>query len=403
MIGATVDNAAGIAGMNKDVTLLPCKFLDASGGGYLSDAIACLNWCVQQGAQISSNSWGGGGYTQAMYDAISAARSAGHLFIAAAGNDGANADSSPMYPAAYDLDNIISVAAISSSNSLASFSNYGSSSVDIGAPGVSIYSTLKTGYGDLSGTSMAAPHVSGAAAVLKGAYPSATYRELRDAILSGARPTTSLSGRTSSGGRLDVGAALEILVGTSPEPSPSPVPEPSPSPVPEPSPSPVPEPSPSPVPEPSPSPGGKKPGNGDKERPDKGKPGGGKWGGKGEENPPGNVPDWNENPHNPGGDHGRPDTPGGKDPRPAPSEPVPSQPAPTVPQPVPSEPAPTVPQPVPSEPAPTVPQPVPSQPATGSGNRPNGGNGQGGNGGGRPGGNGGGRPGGNGGGRPNWG
>ena len=364
MIGATVDNAAGIAGMNKDVTLLPCKFLDASGGGYLSDAIACLNWCVQQGAQISSNSWGGGGYTQAMYDAISAARSAGHLFIAAAGNDGANADSSPMYPAAYDLDNIISVAAISSSNSLASFSNYGSSSVDIGAPGVSIYSTLKTGYGDLSGTSMAAPHVSGAAAVLKGAYPSATYRELRDAILSGARPTTSLSGRTSSGGRLDVGAALEILVGTSPEPSPSPVPEPSPS----------------PVPEPSPSPGGKKPGNGDKERPDKGKPGGGKWGGKGEENPPGNVPDWNENPHNPGGDHGRPDTPGGKDPRPAPSEPVPSQPAPTVPQ------------PVPSEPAPTVPQPVPSQPATGSGNRPNGGNGQGGNGGGRPGGNGGGRP-----------
>ena len=219
-----------------------------------------------------------------MYDAINAARSAGHLFVAAAGNSGQNADTSPMYPAAYNLDNIISVAAISSSNSLASFSNYGSSSVDIGAPGVSIFSTYASGWGYMSGTSMATPHVAGAAALLKAADPTATYRELRSAILEGARPTTSLSGKTTSGGRLDVGTSLELLIGSTPTPPPLPL-TPPPAPL-----------TPPPAPIEPPPPPKEKPGNG---KPDK-SPGGGGGNGKGPgwkgedddgpDDPPGNAP-----------------------------------------------------------------------------------------------------------------
>src|SRR5205823_2060493 len=131
----------GVAGVSWNVQIMAIKFLDASGSGYSSDAIDGLNYAVSKGAKISNNSWGGGPYDQGLYDAIQSAGLQGHLFVAAAGNSGVNADISPMYPAAFDLDNIISVAATDHNDALAYFSNYGAASVDLGAPGVSVYST----------------------------------------------------------------------------------------------------------------------------------------------------------------------------------------------------------------------------------------------------------------------
>ena len=141
-IGAIGDNSVGVAGVSWNVQIMAIKFLDSGGSGYTSDAIDGLNYAVSMGAMISNNSWGGGPYDQGLYDAIQSAGVQGHVFVAAAGNNGQNADVDPMYPAAYDLDNIVSVAATDHNDQLAGFSNYGATSVDLAAPGVSVYSTL---------------------------------------------------------------------------------------------------------------------------------------------------------------------------------------------------------------------------------------------------------------------
>src|SRR5438874_7391034 len=120
------------------------KFLDSSGSGYLSGAVSAIQYAVQMGAMVSNNSWGGGGFDPALHDAIAFARDHGHIFVAAAGNDGNNNDFSPSYPASYDLDNVISVAATDHNDALAYFSNYGAGSVDLAAPGVTILSTMPT-------------------------------------------------------------------------------------------------------------------------------------------------------------------------------------------------------------------------------------------------------------------
>jgi len=160
----------------------------------------------------SNNSWGGGGYSQAMLDAIEAAGREGVLFVAAAGNFGIDNDTIPFYPASYNSDNIISVAAINQFNELAGFSHTGATSVDIGAPGVDIYSTLPNdSYGFQQGTSMAAPHVTGVAALLAAFNPEATAREIRQAILSTAVPNSSLAGQVATGGVLNSRAALDAL------------------------------------------------------------------------------------------------------------------------------------------------------------------------------------------------
>jgi serine protease len=214
-IGATA-NDGGVVGINWDVELAALKFLDSSGSGTISDALKALDYAVNNHITISNNSWGGGGYNQAFYDGLKAARDADHIFVAAAGNSSANTDSSPSYPASYDLSNVVAVAAINSSGSLASFSNYGAKSVDLGAPGVSVLSTLPTsgplsdpsGYGYLSGTSMATPHVTGVVALLRSLHPDWNYSQVIDQVLTTTAATSSLSGKTVTGGRLDAGAAV---------------------------------------------------------------------------------------------------------------------------------------------------------------------------------------------------
>jgi subtilisin family serine protease len=207
-IGAEGNDGEGVAGVLWDCQIMPLRFLGPFGGS-TSDAIAALDYAVAAGCVVSNNSWGGGGYSSALYSAIDSARAAGHIFVAAAGNSGANTDSSPHYPSSYNLDNIISVAAIDNRDRLASFSNYGATSVDLGAPGVDIASTYSgSGYAWSSGTSMAAPHVAGVVALVQVQNPSWSYSQVIDRIYATVRPTTAMSGVTATGGVLNAFAAL---------------------------------------------------------------------------------------------------------------------------------------------------------------------------------------------------
>jgi subtilisin family serine protease len=207
-VGAVGNNGTGVAGVMWRCKLMALRFLGPN-GGYTSDAISCVQYLTQKQVKVSNNSWGGGGFSQGLYDAIAASRNVGHLFVAAAGNSGINSDSSPAYPGAYNLDNIINVAATDNNDGRASFSNYGASTVDIGAPGVNILSTYGTsGYSYLNGTSMACPHVAGAAALVYSANPSYSYTQVKNRLMSTARAVSSLSGRCVTGGVLNVQAAL---------------------------------------------------------------------------------------------------------------------------------------------------------------------------------------------------
>lgn len=210
-IGAQANGAGGHVGVAWNVRIMALKFLGASGGGRNSDAIECIEYAVAKGAKISNNSWGGTAYSQALFDAISAARNAGHLFIAAAGNDGMDNDTVPHYPANYDLDNIISVAALDRADRLANFSDYGLETVDIGAPGVAIYSSTATtdsSYASFDGTSMATPHVTGVAALVAAHLSGATYDEIRERLFVSAVPIPALAGKCVTGARLNAFNAL---------------------------------------------------------------------------------------------------------------------------------------------------------------------------------------------------
>jgi len=207
-IGAVGNNGVGVTGVNWTCKLVPLKFLNAQGSGYLSNAVLAVQYCTGKRIKVSNNSYGGGGYTQSMFDAINAAKTVGHVFVASAGNSALNNDSSPSYPASYNLDNIIAVAATDSRDMRASFSNYGATSVDIGAPGVNILSTYGTGYAYLDGTSMAGPYVAGVVALVYGNNPTWTYSQVRTQVLSTARPVSSLAGITVTGGVVNALAAL---------------------------------------------------------------------------------------------------------------------------------------------------------------------------------------------------
>jgi len=207
-IAGVGNNGTGVVGVNWSAQVMALKFLDANGSGTTANAVKAVNYATANGARLTNNSWGGGGYSSTLYNAINAARSAGVLFIAAAGNSGSSTAS---YPAAYNLDNVISVAATDRNDALASFSNYGSSWVDLAAPGVSILSTVPGGYSYYSGTSMATPHVAGVAALAWAYSPDATYAQVRDAILQGADAKASLAGKTATGARLNAFSTLQRL------------------------------------------------------------------------------------------------------------------------------------------------------------------------------------------------
>lgn len=215
-IGGVGGNKIGVAGMCWNVKLLDAKFLGRR-GGTTANAIKAVDYFTDlktHGLNIvaTNNSWGGGGFSQALKEAIDRANAAGILFIAAAGNNGTDNDVTASYPSNYDSHNVIAVAAITSTGALASFSQYGATTVDIGAPGSGIWSTVPksskgkiiSGYASYSGTSMATPHVTGAAALYASIHPGASAAQIKTAILSSAVPTASLSGKCVTGGRLNV-------------------------------------------------------------------------------------------------------------------------------------------------------------------------------------------------------
>lgn len=214
-IAAVGNNGVGVCGVAWNAKIMVLRFLSGNGGA-TSDAISCIRYAVDNGAKIINNSWGGnsGSAGDALNQEITRARNLGVLFVAAAGNDGTNNDISPFYPANYSADNIITVAATDRNDALASFSNFSSTKVHLAAPGKDIRSTwLSGGYNTVSGTSMAAPHVSGAAALLLAANPALTYGQLRERLLARSDAIPALSGKVSSGRRLNVLNAVEDLAG----------------------------------------------------------------------------------------------------------------------------------------------------------------------------------------------
>ena len=217
-IGAVGNNAIGIVGVNWNVQLLACKFFDASGSATTEGAIECLEYVKEmkdRGVNIvaTNNSWGGGENSQALYDAIDVQRQHGILLIAGAGNGnafgiGQNNDSVPFYPCNYFLANIICVAATTSTDAKASFSNFGKHTVHVGAPGNNILSTLPgNSYGSLSGTSMATPHVSGVAALLKAQDSNRDWRTIKNLILAGGDTVSSMA-NTITGKRINANGAM---------------------------------------------------------------------------------------------------------------------------------------------------------------------------------------------------
>lgn len=212
-IGAIGSNGVGVAGVCWRAKIMPLKFLSAAGSGTTADAISAVTYAADNGAKVLNNSWGGGSYSVGLMNAIALCETREAIFAAAAGNRASNNDSSPHYPSSYPNPNIIAVAATTHTDALASFSSYGATSVDLGAPGSSILSTLPgAAYGLKSGTSMATPHVAGACALIwslsGGTAPWAT---IRSAILSSVDPLPNLAGKCVAGGRLNLHAAIEAV------------------------------------------------------------------------------------------------------------------------------------------------------------------------------------------------
>ena len=208
-IAAVTNNSVGVAGTAWKARIMALKFLNASGSGSTDGAIRAIEYGIKMGATIMSNSCGGGGFSQALRDAIAAANAKGILFVAAAGNANTDTDATPFYPSGYDVPNVISVMATDQSDAKAGFSNFGLKTVDLAAPGVAILSTVKGGgYASFNGTSMATPHVSGAAALLKAQDPSRDANALKTILMNTVDVIPALSGLSVTGGRLNLANAL---------------------------------------------------------------------------------------------------------------------------------------------------------------------------------------------------
>jgi subtilisin family serine protease len=218
IIAARGNNGTGVTGVAWQTSLIPVQALDAAGEGSTSDIVAAYTYAVSKGARIVNASFGGADYSQLEYNTIRAASNV--LFIAAAGNDSANDDTTPSYPCAYNLPNVLCVAATDNSDHLADFSNFGRTSVDIAAPGVQIYSTYRCDtYAWLSGTSMAAPEVSGAAALVLAKFPTLSATALRAKLISTTDPLDAADAPMIAGGRLNVANAVGATVTTTTPPA----------------------------------------------------------------------------------------------------------------------------------------------------------------------------------------
>lgn len=192
------------------VKIMPLKFLDADGKGSTASAIKAIYYAVQNGADVLNNSWGGSAYSVSLHEAVSFAYNQGLAFVAAAGNSSKNNDSAPMYPASLDVPNVVSVAATTSQDSLASFSNYGYNTVALGSPGLYIRSTVAGGnFGYMSGTSMAAPYVAGLAALMKLNQPNMMSYQIRDIIQSQSDFSAYLAGKVHTEGRVNMNNTVQ--------------------------------------------------------------------------------------------------------------------------------------------------------------------------------------------------
>lgn len=210
IVGGRGNNGTGVSGTCWTAKLMPVRFMDDHGRGSTSDAIAGLDYAVKEGAKVVNCSFGSSSKSTALHDAIDDAQAGGVLLVVAAGNDGDSLESHPTYPASYKDGNIVTVAATTSADALADFSNFGSTSVDLAAPGDGIYSTYPTSsYRYLDGTSMASPYVAGAAAMLRGADPGLSYSQIRSALLGSVDELSALQGKIATGGRLNLDRALQ--------------------------------------------------------------------------------------------------------------------------------------------------------------------------------------------------
>ena len=215
-MAARGNNGTGVVGVNWNATIVTCKAFGPF-GGQLSDILQCMDYFLALKTRpdnpvdivATNNSWGGGPFSQSLLDAIDAHRQAGMLFIAAAGNNASNNDQVPFYPATYDLENIISVLSFNRFNGLSFFSNFGARTVDVGAPGEEVFSTLPGNtYGTLSGTSMATPHVTGLVGLLKAQNPNRTPQQLKNLILTGGIASPATTGNSLSGRRIRADGSL---------------------------------------------------------------------------------------------------------------------------------------------------------------------------------------------------
>jgi len=215
VVGAVGSNGKGVVGVPWHVRVMACAAFNSTGTGNVSDAITCLDYARTNGANIINASWGFA-TSQALSNAMVNLRSAGILVVAAPGNSGSDIDASPVYPAAYALDNIIKVTSTSKSDVMSTFSSYGATNVDLGAPGEQIYTTFPATdnfyFTDSGGTSYSAAYVSGACALLRAQYPADSPREIIRRILATTDPLPSLAGKCRSGGRLNLGQAMHTIL-----------------------------------------------------------------------------------------------------------------------------------------------------------------------------------------------
>lgn len=211
-IGAEHNNGLGVAGVMDEVSLMGVKFLSDAGSGSLSDAVEAIDYATKMNVDIMSNSWGGGGFSQALEDSIKAAKDKGIVFIAAAGNDSSNNDARPSYPATYQVDNVISVASHTAGDIMSSFSNFGKRTVHVAAPGTNILSSTPNGeYKVFSGTSMATPHTSGVVGLLIAREGRLPVLELRNRLMATTTPSAAYRKSTVAGGRV---SAVNFLTDT---------------------------------------------------------------------------------------------------------------------------------------------------------------------------------------------